>query len=322
MNDLPLRKIFIEVDGPSGGPNIYFGDVGVELQICQSLPVVLFRKISIDEDFRNDLESNDDLSSDQSYLRDMILAISSGTVSDSLAKRSPGKLGYARWLTTGNRILRTYLSKTDPSPDFVIMCKYIIRIYARTWFGIKAKPYFYDSPRHIYKMITNTALLNDKRVTDRVHEVISTNAYSLHSKNILCCMLTDDRPDVNSIAVKQILICRKTPENFVRSFIKPKIYFAATDYYYLIDKESTWLESILTKHLSTEYLESLNIYNIKSLTFSKYPSHTQAVERHIQLVSKSSTCLADPIERDGRIHVTLIERQYMPSFKSKKDFKK
>ena len=90
--------------------------------------------------------------------------ISFDTISDSHAKRSPGKLAYARWLTTGNRILRTYFSKADPSPDFVITCKYIISIYARTWFGIKAKPYFQDSPRHIYKLIRNTSYLNESQI--------------------------------------------------------------------------------------------------------------------------------------------------------------
>ena len=110
MNELPMRKIFVDIDGPSGGPNIYFGDIGVQLQKCQLLSVVNIHKISIDNEYRNELVSNKDLSSDQMYLRDMILAIDSGNVSDSLARRSPGKLGYARWLTTGNIILRTYLS--------------------------------------------------------------------------------------------------------------------------------------------------------------------------------------------------------------------
>ena len=72
----------------------------------------------------------------------MILAISSGTVSGSLPRRSPGKLGYASWLTTGNRILRIYISFECPSPDLVIVCRYIINVYSRNWFAIKKKNIF------------------------------------------------------------------------------------------------------------------------------------------------------------------------------------
>ena len=45
------------------------------------------------------------------YLRDIILAISIGILTDSSANRSPDKIGYARWLTTGNRILRVDISQ-------------------------------------------------------------------------------------------------------------------------------------------------------------------------------------------------------------------
>ena len=119
--------------------------------------VARFPPLIIDAEFHSDLISDNDLNSDRMYLRDMILAISSVTVSGSLARRSPGKLGYAiatyRWLTTGNRILRIYISFENPYTDFVIMCRYIINVYSRNMFAIKKKPYFYDSPQHIFNMI-------------------------------------------------------------------------------------------------------------------------------------------------------------------------
>ena len=101
-----------------------------------------FPTLIIDAEFHSDLISNNDLSSNQMYLRDMILAIPSITVSDSLVRMSPGKLGYARWLTTGNRILRIYISFENPSPDLVTMCRYIINVYSRNWFAIKKKSIF------------------------------------------------------------------------------------------------------------------------------------------------------------------------------------
>lgn len=318
MNELPMRKVFIQIDGPTGGPNVYIGDIGVKLMECQSKPVANFPTISIDNCFLDNLRAYKDPGSDQEYLRDIILAISSGSASESLANRSPGKLGYARWLTTGNRILRTYISYENPSPDLVKMCNFIINVYACNWFAIKAKPYFYDSPRHIYNMIINTRKLNDSNITEKVNQVISQNSYSLHSENMLCAMMTDDRPNVRMMAINKIIKCRESIESTVRQFIKPTIDFSADDYYKLIDPDSVWLESILTKHLSIDYLRC----HIDKFSFEKYPSHTQAVERNIQLVSRTSTSLVDNIERDARIHITLMERYLMPYFKSKKDFNK
>ena len=90
----------------------------------------------------------------------------------------------------------------------------------------------------------------------------------------------------------------------MRIFKKPIVNFSADDYYYLIDDNSIWLESILTKDISTAYLQSLDINNIGILEFCNYPSHMQAVEWHIQLVPKTSKFFAKPIDCDGRIHVT------------------
>ena len=128
---MSMRKIFIEIDGPSGFPNVYVGDLGVQLHKCQLLSVVNIHKISIDNEYRNELVSNKDLRSDQMYLRDMILTIDAGNVSESLARRSPGKLGYACWLTTGNRILRTYLSHMKHRRPILLLCVHIFYVFMR-----------------------------------------------------------------------------------------------------------------------------------------------------------------------------------------------
>ena len=83
-------------------------------------------------------------------LRDMILAISFGTVSDSLARMSPGQLGYANWLNTGNLILRIYISSENSSPDLVIMCRYRINVYSRNWFVLKKKKQIFMIPQCIF----------------------------------------------------------------------------------------------------------------------------------------------------------------------------
>ena len=91
-----MRTFFADIDVPPGGPNFYCSNFGVQLQTCQQLNEARFPPLIFDAEFHSDLISNNDLSIDQVYLRDMILAISSGTVSDNLARRSPCKLKYAR----------------------------------------------------------------------------------------------------------------------------------------------------------------------------------------------------------------------------------
>ena len=70
-----------------------------------------FPIIPISDEFHLNLFNNNDLSSDQAYLRDIILAI---------------------WLTTGNRILQFYISQNQPNDDMKLLTNYITNIYA--WF--------------------------------------------------------------------------------------------------------------------------------------------------------------------------------------------
>ena len=107
-------------------------------------------------------------------------------------------------------------------------------------------------------MIQNTQWFH---ITYRVHTVIWTNSYSLYSENMICDMITES-------------------DDTMRIFKKPIVNFSADDYYYLIDDNSLWLESILTKDISTAYLRSLDINNIGIFELGT-TLVIQAVERHI-----------------------------------------
>ena len=48
---------FADIDGPSGGPNVYCGNIGVRLQTCQQLNVARFPPLIIDAEFHSDLIS-------------------------------------------------------------------------------------------------------------------------------------------------------------------------------------------------------------------------------------------------------------------------
>ena len=75
-----MRKVFANIDGPTGGPDVHTGPVGKLLLTCTNLPAANFLKIDIDTGYMSDLVGNTDLSSDQKYLRDIVIAISSGVV--------------------------------------------------------------------------------------------------------------------------------------------------------------------------------------------------------------------------------------------------
>lgn len=99
------------------------------------------------------IELNLDLSTDQSYLRDIVIAISTGTVSESLARRNSGHMSHARWLTTANRILRLYVSSENPKPELKTLAQFIMKVYAQVWFFIKKNSTFKDGPKHLFRMI-------------------------------------------------------------------------------------------------------------------------------------------------------------------------
>ena len=319
LNELPLRKIFSLIDGVTKGPNLYQGPIGKSLEDCRSIEIAFFKSINISSEFVTILNNIDDISSDQRYLRDIILAIHNNYVSPSLSNRSPGKLGYARWLTTANRILRHYVATSDPSVDLVKIVTFVINVYARSWFSIKSSPLFTDAPKHIFNMILYINELDDEIITTASHTIIQRNAFCLHSENLLCSMLTDPRPNIRIMAVNRILEVRSVTSGDNRQFIVPKVNFKADDYYQLIDNKY-WLESILTIDYQSNYLSTLTIENVPIFKFDAYPCHTQAVERHIRLVSQTALSISNPEERDSRINITLLERKLMPSFRSKQDF--
>ena len=78
-------------------------------------------------------------------MQDIKLAINTGILTGSLANCSPGKIVYARWLTTGNCISRVFVSQNQPNDDMKLLTNYIINVCAWFWFTVKAKPEIYNS---------------------------------------------------------------------------------------------------------------------------------------------------------------------------------
>ena len=67
----------------------------------------------------------------------MCQIINDGTCPDAMTNAEPGHLSHARWLTTANRILRVYISSDQPSNELDILVRFVVIVYAPSWFDIK-----------------------------------------------------------------------------------------------------------------------------------------------------------------------------------------
>lgn len=97
------------LDGPTSGPHGFTGPIGKQIQFWENFELVEFAPVEVelpeaDEGYRSTC-----FSCDEKYLIDICDAVASGNCSQALVRMTPGKLSHARWLTTGNRILRYYV---------------------------------------------------------------------------------------------------------------------------------------------------------------------------------------------------------------------
>lgn len=144
-----------------------------------------------------------DLSTDQQYLLDMCNAISNGFCPVELSNRSPGAISHARWLTTANRVLRVYVSETKPSVNLIKLVKYIVKVYAPSWFAIKTSSSCIDGSKLLHQMILRTQYLKgtDKKI---IEKSISWNGFYAHPENILLSMVFDENEDIRSKGIQLI----------------------------------------------------------------------------------------------------------------------
>ncbi|GBM72133.1 hypothetical protein AVEN_210163-1 [Araneus ventricosus] len=121
FKELSLRHL---LQRKSSGPSSYTADIGRNLKACEKLPLVAFNSIECE------LPGIDptNLSCDQKYLLDICTTISFSVGSSDLEKRQPGMLNLARWLTTANRILKFYISTSNPSIELMTLVVFILRV--------------------------------------------------------------------------------------------------------------------------------------------------------------------------------------------------
>lgn len=321
-NELPLRHLYQYLDGKTTGPKSYSGEIGKKLDGCEKLDIVKFSQI---EGNLPTMKLQQDLSSDQKYLFEICEAVSRGECSEDLAKKNPGKLSHSRWLTTANRLLRLYVSSDNPSENLKILSEYIMRVYAPVWFYVKLHPSGTHGSRHLWRLIHFSRYL-PRELLKVIDPVIQRNGYFASPENLLLGLLIDERKHIRELSLRRILKARTCHNGNVRKFSIPKINFNAADYADMISwQDQAITEPPLTKHIKEDRLKSL-IEKARStkdelpVEFSRFPCHTQAVERMVKKVTEASAAVCGKSNRDGYIMAKIDSRKLMPAFKSKKDF--
>lgn len=318
MNELPFRHLFEKIDGPTLGPDTLKGCIGKQLKKdLSNLDIVKFSLVKgkIEEIPECVIKQ---LSSDQKYLYEICIAVQSGHITESLARRSQGNLHNARWLTRANRILRLYVSTPDPSNNLKEVVNIILNLYAPGWFYIKSHPKATDGARIFFHLITLAKELKpDHRKI--VQPVFFNNSYFANSESILLSMLTDYRLPVREKALQKIIFSR-TVFNGMRNFELPRtLNLDAMDYTEMIDWE---LEKITQPPLIRQFTNDMLI-NIrkKPLEISDIPCHSQNVERAVSLVTKASENRIGYFNRHRFILNRLDSRKRLCSFEWKGQWK-
>lgn len=271
-----------------------------------------------------DEDQQKELSTDVKYLYQIANAVSNGRVSTQLANVKPGPVSHARWLTKANRILRIYVATSKPSENLKILARYIIHVYVPMYFNIK----YYESVVYgsvlVGKFIRWTQYLPNN-LRSVVNTVIENNSYFAHCENVLLSMLFDDRQHIRKYALEKILHFRNDlyePSN-IRTYLKPKINFDATDYVHMIDldddenlSEPPFTRSIPYEHLKTYFDDDEN--EAPPLDDPKIPCHIQGTERYVQLLT-SVAKRAIHKNREGIMATTSASRSKMSRMESKQN---
>ena len=141
--ELPLRKLFTELDGPTLSGNKYSGDIGKLFDSATELEInPNFEKITVGPPL---IELNDkvikDLSTDQAYAYKITNAIRTGVLPNMLALLEIGPICESRWLTKACRLSRIWVSKHGLSKKNVknlnLIMEFVIGVYMPNWFNIK-----------------------------------------------------------------------------------------------------------------------------------------------------------------------------------------
>lgn len=159
---------------------------------------------------------------DQLYLYRMVRAVHTGVCDEKLASEKPGAMSTARWLTTASRILRYYVTCTQPSMTLKKVAEFVMKVYAPFWFLVKSQPLAIHGSRHVFRYISWIRHLPID-VQQVLRPFIANNAYFFHPENVLLSMITDQDPLVRSDGYEKILSARNEVTTCIRQMFGPQV---------------------------------------------------------------------------------------------------
>ena len=327
LNELPLRHIFVSLDGPTASNNTFQGVIGKLLPHVEDLNWCdKFEKVQmgqgIPEGLTEDVSS--DLSSDQRILYLAFVSVWSGVIRIELYSLTPGPISHSRWLTLCVRILILFMKKNNlkgkNKRNLLTLVKFLMSNYVPMWFTCKQHPRITDGPKHLFTQLTLTKLLKEP-VLSIARQNIAQNAHWARPEILLVSMLADQSKTIRTKAVEEILKLRGDADlgdDKPRLYEVPQLRFQAKSYTGMIDwKTENVSEPILTVKMSQAELLAVKD---SPLVLPRYPSNTQSVERLVKQTSRAASSVAGYQARDGFLRASAMSRQLLPKFESKKDF--
>ncbi|KAK6178315.1 hypothetical protein SNE40_013114 [Patella caerulea] len=321
QNELPFRAVFKHLDGSTKSPAAFSGPLG---KLCgedyHHLPQVDFDKLSGPLDNMDiSKETLNDLSSDQRLLLEYVWGISKGEVNPKHAAWKIGPLNHARWLTLAIRLMCLWTRGAYP-PDLKdklqVAIKYIVEVYAVSWFEIKKDCRFHSQQLYLYNGIQRMKQQSEE-IQSVVFHNLKFNAFALLPENVLYSMVKSDELDIRETGIKKILSIRKGKAVKKRLKRITAINTEATHWSELIKLSQPGIcEPALTEHLSDEQLQESLLHGDK-LELIELPSHSQSVERAVKLVSEASGTVYGLDSRHKHIQAKVLSRRMRPSFVSK-----
>jgi hypothetical protein len=351
LNELPLRHVFMKLDGTTKGPDKFAGTIGSKLNgNVSDWEVVKFKPIPYDGFVMLDNQTVNNLSTDQYYAYRICWGVITGDVDDDLALLEVGPLNHSRWLTLACRILCFYVSVLKATKILKLITEFIVTVYFPSWFHIKINKNFTDGAKNLFYLIQKINKFPDISIRDICFKTLNYNSYFAHGENILIAMLADEDEQVRRKAVNKILCIKGIISSFdfeeddfaegivesddenetcdneseypymnkdVRIFLKPNINFKASCYHKITP--------ILEWQTIPPILRGLSGNDIKNFIQNPlelgHECHSQNVERHIKLITEASSAVVGHDRRDGLIRNKIRSRKLMKNFVSKSYFK-
>ena len=247
-----------------------------------------------------------ELSNDYKNLLDLVKVVITGKDDLGAAKRKCGAFHKARFITTQNRMVRLYLSTEKPSLRLKRTVHFVVKVFLPVILEAKIHHTEYVGPQIILKEVMLSRQHLTKKEFEAVHERISYNGSFAHPENVLLGLLNSQLLTERSFGVETLLKIREsTDSTLIRQFhsVDHRPNPQADSLMTLCTAPFT-SEPPVTKSLSDE--EVKNIVNQPLST--KLPMTTVAVERLVKEVSRVSTVCVDELRRDGKIFLSIQNR--------------